>query len=451
VTVSIHNSSPVLSRWQPYPEYKDSSIKWLGEIPSHWEVKRLRRVFKVINGSTPKTSESAYWDGDINWITPDDLGQLQTDTIVSSSRKITEKGYRSCGVSLVPAGSLVLSTRAPIGHLGIAGVALCTNQGCRSLVFQCHGDTRFFYYHLVVARPELQSWGQGATFTELSKTRLEEIYLVFPDEIEQRAISTFLDRETARIDRLIAAKERLIALLQEKRAALISHAVTKGLDPNVPMKDSGVEWLGEIPAHWEVKRLKHLGKAIIGLTYSPSDVTNNADDTLVLRASNVKDGNLAFEDAVYVNSQIPAEILTREGDILICSRSGSRSLIGKNARIDGAGIGVTFGAFMTIFRSVYNMYLSYVFNSSLFEQQSGSFMTSTINQLTVSTLNNIQVPFPPRNEQWAIAIQLENELRKIDAIVTATQTAIIHLREYRSALITAAVTGKIDVRKELEA
>lgn len=258
-------------RFKPYPEYKDSGVEWLGEIPEGWTAKRLKRVFKVVNGSTPASGEPAYWDGDIPWVTPEDLGDLNGTTILVTRRNITDAGYRSCGTTLVPAGSLVLSTRAPIGHLAIAGVDLCTNQGCRSLVFRkadCHS---YYFYEVSSARSELESLGQGSTFRELAKGMLEAVELAVPPEPEQRAIAAFLDRETARIDGLVAKKERLIELLQEKRTALITRAVTKGLDPTVPMKDSGVEWLGEIPAHWEVKKVKRLCLVRRGSSPRPID------------------------------------------------------------------------------------------------------------------------------------------------------------------------------------
>jgi len=240
-------------RFKRYPAYKDSGVEWLGEIPAHWNRVRLKRLFLVVNGSTPQSGVPAYWDGEIPWVTPEDLGDLDASEIMNTRRRITEAGYRSCGTTLVPAGSLILSTRAPIGHLAVAGLNLCTNQGCRSLVFRGSSFRRFFFFQLSAAQPELESLGQGSTFSELAKDKLEEVFIAEPPEREQRAIAAFLDRETARIDALVAKKQRLIELLQERRTALITRAVTKGLDPNVPMKDSGVEWLGEIPAHWTTK------------------------------------------------------------------------------------------------------------------------------------------------------------------------------------------------------
>jgi type I restriction enzyme S subunit len=297
----------------------------------------------------------------------------------------------------------------------------------------------------------LESFGQGSTFKELSKDSLENVFLVMPPPNQQYAIANFLDRETGRIDALVEKKERLIELLKEKRTAIITHAVSKGLDPNVPMKDSGVEWLSEIPAHWEMKQLRHLGDPIIGLTYDPSDVVGpDNGGMLVLRASNVLAGHIVFEDNVFVKCAIPHHLRTKRGDILICSRSGSRALIGKSAKIDGAAVGLTFGTFMTVFRSACNDFLFWAFNSTLFDYQSGAYLTSTINQLTIGNLKSLMVPVPPQEERSAIAAFLGRETAKIDALVHKIRDAIERLKEYRTAFISAAVTGKIDVRQEVE-
>ena len=235
-------------------------------------------------------------------------------------------------------------------------------------------------------------------------------------------------------------------LLKEKRQAVISHAVTQGLHPHAPMKPSGIEWLGDVPAHWELKRLKYLGDAIIGLTYSPADIVEEGSGTLVLRSSNVQGGQIVYDDNVYVSAAIPEELVTKVGDILICSRNGSRALIGKNAVIDERAAGLTFGAFMTIFRSPHSAYLACVLNSPLFEFQSGAFMTSTINQLTVGVLNNFEVPLPPAVEREQIAAFLEREIARFNTLTAEAQHAIELLQERRTALISAAVTGQIDVR-----
>jgi len=135
-----------------YPVYKDSGFEWLGGIPEHWNVRPLKRIFKILNGATPKSGKPSYWDGEIPWATPDDLGNLEGDALQRTQRMITKEGYESCGTSLAPAGSLILSTRAPIGHLAISVVPLCTNQGCRCLVFRAEDNKRFHYFQLLTAR-----------------------------------------------------------------------------------------------------------------------------------------------------------------------------------------------------------------------------------------------------------------------------------------------------------
>ena len=209
-------------------------------------------------------------------------------------------------------------------------------------------------------------------------------------------------------------------------------------------KDSGAEWLGNIPKHWKVKKLKYLGEAIIGLTYSPDDVVDESEGTLVLRSSNIQNKKLAFEDNVYVRKEIPEKLRTQKNDILICARNGSRALIGKNALIDESAEGVSFGAFMSIFRSEYNSYLSKVFNSALFEYQSGTFLTATINQLTTGNLNSFEVPLPPLTERNQISNFLDYETRKIDHLIQQQQQLIELLKEKRQAVISHAVTKGLD-------
>lgn len=200
-------------------------------------------------------------------------------------------------------------------------------------------------------------------------------------------------------------------------------------------------WLDSLPLHWKVKKLKYLGDSIIGLTYSPDDVVQfEGEGVLVLRSSNVQNKKLAFEDNVYVKKEIPEKLRTQLGDILICARNGSRALIGKNAEIDESAVGLTFGAFMMVFRSGYNSYLSYVFNSAIFEYQSGTFLTATINQLTSSNLNSFEVPLPPSTEQTQIANFLDHETAQIDTLIEKQQTLISLLKEKRQAVISHAVT-----------
>jgi type I restriction enzyme S subunit len=212
------------------------------------------------------------------------------------------------------------------------------------------------------------------------------------------------------------------------------------------MKDSGVAWLGEIPLDWKKTKVKFLGALILGLTYSPDDVVSDSG-TLVLRSSNVQSGKVALDDCVYVSCDIPKKVVTKVNDILICSRNGSRSLIGKCALLTEEVSNQAFGAFMTVLRSKHARFLYYVLNSTLFKFQSGRFLTSTINQLTTQTLGDFEIALPLEDvEEERITNYLDTETQKIDAQCRQVEAVIERLQEYRAALITNAVTGKIDVR-----
>ena len=214
---------------RPGVDLLPSGVPWLGDVPAHWTVQRVKTVAEIRNGATPKTSVAAYWDGDVGWITPDDLGALRGREIRRGRRSITEVGYAACGATRGPVGSVVLSTRAPIGHAGILGEEACTNQGCRLLV--PHGiRSEYLYYVICVLRPELISLGRGTTFAELSSSSLGSVSVPVPPESEQNAIVQWLDEATADLDAAVAGVRREIELLQEYRTTLISEVVTGKVD-----------------------------------------------------------------------------------------------------------------------------------------------------------------------------------------------------------------------------
>ena len=210
-------------------------------------------------------------------------------------------------------------------------------------------------------------------------------------------------------------------------------------------KDSGVEWIGEIPEHWEVKRLKYFGNNYNGLTYSPNDICSSQEGIIVLRSSNIKDNKLCFDDNVYVNKEIPTKLLVNKGDILICSRNGSASLIGKAALIE-TDIKATFGAFMMIFKgnNICHKYLYYIVTSCI-SQYKWLFTTATINQLTSSMLGEIFAPFICNKlEQQSIAAYLDQKCGEIDELITLQEEMITKLQSYKQSVITEAVTKGLD-------
>ena len=265
---------------------------------------------------------------------------------------------------------------------------------------------------------------------------------------EQRAIANFLDRETAKIDALVARKERLIELLQEKRTALITRAVTRGLDPNVPMKDSGVEWLGEIPAHWEVKRLKHLTPGTtVGIVVTPSKYY--VDEGIpCLRSLNVSRGTIDMDNLVFISehaNEIHRKSKIFAGDVVVVRTGQAGTAAVVPTELDGANC----IDLLIVRRSeqILPRYVYYYLNSRNAISQAAELSVGAIQaHYNTSTLVQLLVPRIPLDEQNRIVTHLDAATRETDRLIAKIHKAIDHLREFRTALISAAVTGKIDVR-----
>jgi type I restriction enzyme, S subunit len=428
-----------MNAYQPYPAYKDSAVEWLGQIPAHWDVRRLKFVAKIFNGATPNTIEEKYWGGTINWVTPEDLGNLDSIYITETKRKITNEGYLSCGTTLVPRGSIIISTRAPIGHIAVADLDVCTNQGCRALVPNVQINSLFLYFVLYTSKSELQSLGSGSTFKELSSGELKDFSISIPNIHEQLLIAAFLDRETAQIDTLITHKRELIDLLRQQRSAIISHAVTKGLDAQVPTKDSGVEWLGEIPAHWEVRRLKNVAPSV------NTKLGKKPENKIYIGLENIQSGNgiLLFESISENVESIVSAFQT--GDVLF---GKLRPYLAKVVHANFDGVCTTEILILrpdkqlSESRFLFYMLLTHNFISIIDSMTYGAKMP----RANSNQIGNLPACLPPLPEQRSIAEYLDHETARIDHLITEIEASIELLRQQRTALISAAVTGRIDVR-----
>lgn len=357
---------------------------------------------------------------------------------------------RKARIPLTPKGSLLYSFKLSIGQVSFASSDLYTNEAIASFVPIEGLNLRYYFYALPIFLENNAATNiYGAKL--LNQDLIKNALVLNVCAGDQDLIAKFLDKKTTQIDEAIAIKEQQIALLKERKQIIIQKAVTQGLDPTVPMKDSGVDWIGEIPVHWEVKKLKYLGDAIIGLTYSPADLCEAGEGVLVARSSNLFEGRFRYgeKENVYVKTKVPRKLLLREGDILICSRNGSRDLIGKCAYASESDAGASFGAFTTVFRSVLNGYLFHILNSDIFKMLSGTFLTSTINQLTVGNLNSIKVPIPSLYEQKKIANYIKDASSRIDSAVELQVLQIARLKEYKTTLINSAVTGKIRITPDM--
>tara|TARA_R110002050_G_scaffold300337_1_gene469266 strand:+ start:3000 stop:4337 length:1338 start_codon:yes stop_codon:yes gene_type:complete len=441
-----------MSHYKAYPEYKESGAEFIWNIPKDWELKRLRHVAIFNNSNVDKKSYEDQADVKLcnytdvyynEFITPD----LEFMNATANESEIDK--FR-----LAEGDVIITKDSEDPNDIGIPALVkqdmhdvVC---GYHLTVIKSHEfDLSGFIHRSIQSHPTKAHFfveSPGITRYGLDQDAIGDIPVCIPPKEHRSTIVSAINTEINRINTLITKKTRFIELLKEKRQALITHAVTKGLNPDVKMKDSGVEWIGEVPYSWSVKKLKFIARSIIGLTYSPDDVVSDGSGTLVLRSSNIQNGQLSLKDCVRVNREIPKHLSVCLGDILICSRNGSRDLIGKNIQLDSRTEGASFGAFMTVIRGSINDFLYYVFNSSMFEAQSDLFMTSTVNQLTISMLDNMKVAIPEEAELTNIVSHLRQQTYRIDTLITKTQESIALLKERRSAFITAAVTGQIDLR-----
>lgn len=434
-----------------YPAYKDSGVEWLGEVPAHWSANPLKRAFKIEGGSTP-TPDEANWDGDIAWVTPADLSGLSTLFLGASKRTITLTGLASCGTTLLPAGSLILSTRAPIGSLAIALTRMCTNQGCKGLVPYVDASSTYYAYVLLTAKAELNNRGKGTTFLEISGDELGRFVVPAPPFPEQTQIARFLDHETARIDALIEEQQRLIELLKEKRQAVISHAVTKGLDPTVPMKDSGVEWLGEVPAHWNVGTLRWYATIQGGVAKGKDYEGRETVVMPYLRVANVQNGyvDLAEVKEIAVLESEVERYRLRAGDVLM-NEGGDNDKLGRGtvwqAQIDPClhqnhvfairPNGLLRAEWLAAFTQAEQARTYFYLNSK---------QSTNLASISASNVMSLALPIPSEKEQLEILTYLEADRIRHEELTAVAVSTVELLQERRSALISAAVTGKIDVR-----
>ena len=421
-------------------QMKNSGIEWVGEIPELWIKSKIKYRFKVINGATPSGSNQNFWDGDIAWITPADMPSF--GYVDSGKRYITLRGYNSCGTSIVPAGSIIISSRAPIGKVCLSTKALCTNQGCKSLV--CCQDNRFCFYFMIAAQEEMGVLGCGTTFMELSTTALENMGIVLPSLSEQKAIAEFLDKKCGEVDALIADIQQEIETLEQYKRSVITEAVTKGLDPSVPMKDSGIDWLGMQPSQWEHYKGKYIfeqrnerGNQIELQLLSPTQNYGVIPQTMYEELSGM--------NAVKLNERVNLNILKtiHKGDYCISLRSFQGGF--EYSQYEG----VVSPAYQVFYptRAICEEYYKYLFKEKSFIAVMNSYTLSLRDgkNIAFSDFGNTMIPYPPIEEQQQIADYLDKKCKEIEGVIADKQSQIETLESYKKSLIYEYVTGKKEV------
>lgn len=402
---------------------------------------QLRHLFEIVSGSTPESGNADYWDGDIAWVTPEDVSQVDGNVLRDTRRKLTAEGFANSGTTMASAGGIVLTKRAPIGQLALLGLDACSNQGCFLLSARKGTEPRFFYYVLANSVPLLHALGRGSTFMELSTDDLKALRVPVLAYDQQVRIADYLDVSVAKVDERLQSKRGHLEILAEKRKAIIATAVTRGLDPKVKLRDSGVPWLGEIPAHWQLRRAKYLFRqSALPVSTGDEIVTCFRDGQVTLRRNRREEG--------FTNADLEVGYQgIRQGQLVLHSMDAFAGAIGvsdSDGRCSpeyiicdpldvGAVVPEYFGPLLR------TMALAG------FIQASCPAVRERAPRIRFNNFGEMYLPIPPQDEQRAVVEHIARATTKLDAVRAATERTIALFKERRSALIAAAVTGQLDV------
>lgn len=437
------------TKYKPYPKYKPSGIDWLGDIPEGWEMKKLKHTVKeLVGGGTPDTGNDQNWTDDESgtpWVNIADM--TNAFHIQETEKRVTESGLAEKNLKILPKNTLLYSMYASLGKVASLDIEAVTNQAILGVVEDKHkAVSDFIKWWLISIESHLSLFSTSSTQNNLNEFKVKNMPLFLPSLPQQQAITDFLDRETTKIDEVVEKKQKLVELLKEKRQAIISQAVTKGLDPKAKMKPSGIDWLGDIPERWEVKKIKHIAKIVLGKMLQNEDW---GGDELkpYLRAQNIlweKVDTTDFKE-MWLSDYEQKQYRVQIGDLLV-SEGGEvgRTAVWDNeiseCYIQNSVHKVTVNNRMNNF---YLLYLLEIYGKN-------GYLDSIVNRvsighLTREKLKEIEILVPSKDEQKGIADYVARRASEIDELIRMIKLQIQKLREFRQALISNVVTGKIKV------
>jgi type I restriction enzyme S subunit len=432
-----------------YDSYKDSGVEWIGEVPTHWGVDILNRIFKINTGFTPSTSNNEFYENGVHdWIT---IRDLDGKYVSESKTKLTDIAVQ--GKTIIPKGSLLYSFKLSVGQMAFTTKDIYTNEAIFSVFPSEKLNLNYYYYlldRILIHNSNENIYGAKILNQELIKASK----LLVPSEEEQTTIANYLDHKTTQIEHLIAKKEQFIQLLEEERIAVINQAVTKGLDPSVPLKHSGIEWLGEIPKHWEVNKIKSVTNKIgSGVTPKGGAEIYELTGIPLLRSQNVYFDGFRLDNVAYITREIHDSMKNSQvlfGDVLLNITGGS---IGRCYYVTNEFEEANVNQHVCIVRPnerIITEFLNYVLRSTLGQQQIDLCQTGGNREaLNFEQLKNFFLILPSIDEQHEIVEKLSKSLNAISLTIEKSRKEIDLINEYKTALISEVVTGKVDVREKL--
>ena len=435
---------------QKMRKMKDSGIEWIGEIPEGWEIRKIKNNFMIYAGATPKSEKAEYWDGGIPWITPADF--KTTDKYVSYGRKsLTALGYDSCGTTLVPAGSIIFSKRAPVGSVVIAKNTLCTNQGCLACIPNDAVNSTYFYYCMSIFTEQFELVSAGTTFKEIAASTFASFLLPCPPLSQQNEIVNFLNKESSRIDSMLSKTRSSIEEYKKLKQAIITQAITKGVRGEREMKDSGIAWIGEIPKEWDIIKSSRIIKTTQnGLSRRDLE---KSEGQIILKLKNItSDGKIdySFLNRITLSQNELNTYALTTGDFLFVRVNGSKSLVGKCAIFEAISEIVAYNDHIIrvkLSNQCYNRFFLWYLYSCCGKAEIDLHTSTAAGQYTISGdgLRDITLVFPPIDEQKEIADYLDAKCAEIDKLIAKKEQLVKELESYKKSLIYEVVTGKREV------
>lgn len=421
---------------------KNTHLPWAASIPDQWRVVPLKHVCSFHTGWTPPTGDAEAYSGDNLWANISDLGE---PVVRETAKRLSDEAVKRHGMVLSPAGSLLFSFKLSVGQVSFAGVDMYTNEAIATFLPSSDLDLRFAYYafpEMIVRNASENIYGAKM----LNQQLINSAMLVLPPAPEQAAVAAFLDQETGRIDALAEEQRRLVELLREKRQAIISLSVTKGVDPSAKMKPSGVEWLGDVPQHWNPVTLGRVcSKVSDGPHFSPEYVE---DGVMFLSARNIAVDAWHLEDAKFVSESDYVEfcrrIIPEVGDVLYTK--GGTTGVARVVDLDFPFQVWVHVAVLKIRKEIANPeYVALALNGASCYAQSQLYTRGATNQdLGLTRMVKIWLALPPLKEQAEITAAVRRQTSDLDRLIQEAERSLSLLAERRSALISAAVTGKIN-------
>ena len=416
-----------------YDSYKDSGVEWIGEVPSHWEVMKTSLAFHGIgSGTTPSTSKKEFYDDNDGyyWL---QTGDLNDGLINDTSKKITKLAISQCNLKFYPIDSIVIAMYgATIGKAGILGIKTATNQACCVLPANKNMNFKFAFYEFLACKPALLVSAIGGGQPNISQDVIRKQKIAIPPLLEQNIIATYLDKKCSEIDNVISAQQKRIALLQELKQSVITHAVTKGLNPNVEMDATEEDWINRLPASWGKAKLKYYIHLVNGRAYSQPELLSEGKYK-VLRV-----GNFFTNDTwYYSNMELEEDKYCNNGDLLYAwSASFGPYIWNQDKTI------YHYHIWKVCYKECMDKMYVYYLLKAITNFKLGDIHGSTMVHITMESMNNSVIPIPSFDEQKDIATFLDKKCASIDNALTKAQHQVELLQKYKQSLITEVVTGK---------